>query len=64
MFLNVEDRKAYLALVDDKDIRKQVEWLKKNRRELFNREVDRAMKASWQRTDPQKPKTEQGDLMP
>jgi hypothetical protein len=64
MFLNVEDRKAYLALVDDKDIRKQFEWLKKNRRELFNREVDRAMKASWQRTDPQKPETPQGDLMP
>jgi hypothetical protein len=50
-FLGVADRRGYLALVDDKDIRNQIGWLKKNRRELFEREVDKAMKASWIRTD-------------
>jgi len=63
-FLAVADRQGYHAIMDDKDDRKQVEWLRKNRRELFNSGLDRAMKAAWQRTDPQKPKTEQGDLMP
>jgi hypothetical protein len=59
-FLGAEDRKAYLALVDDKENRKQIEWLRRNRRELFNTVIDRAMKATWQRTDPQK---KQGDLV-
>jgi hypothetical protein len=62
-FLGVEDRKAYFALVDDKAIRKQIEWLKRNRRPLFNSALDWAMKAAWQRTDPNPRKPEQGDLM-
>jgi hypothetical protein len=62
-FLAVADRQGYHAIMDDKDDRKQVEWLRKNRRELFNSGLDRAMKAAWQRTDPQKPQDKQGDLV-
>ena len=62
-FLAVADRQGYHAIMDDKDDRKQVEWLKRNRRELFNSGLDRAMKAAWQRTDPQKPQDKQGDLV-
>ena len=51
-FLDAADRRAYLALVDNADNRNQINWLKRNRRELFDREVDKAMKASWTRTDP------------
>jgi hypothetical protein len=64
-FLGAVDRKAYLAVVDDADIRRQMAWLKKHRRELYDREVEPVRKASWQRTDPKtagEPK--QGDLMP
>ncbi len=62
-FLGAVDRAAYLALVDDADLRKQMEWLKRNRRELHDREVEPARKASWQRTDPKNPASKQGSLM-
>lgn len=64
-FLSAQDRAAYLALVDDADLRKQMEWLKRNRRPLYDLEVEPARKSAWQRTDPkaaEQPK--QGDLMP
>jgi hypothetical protein len=62
-FLNTADRRAHLALVDDPDLRKQIEWLKKHRKALYDREVGPAIKASWQRTDTQKPENKQGDLI-
>ena len=57
-FLNTEDRRAHLALVDDPDNRQRIAWLKKHRPDLHTR-VDAALRASWQRTDPQTPPTEQ-----
>jgi DNA polymerase III delta prime subunit len=63
-FLATEDRAAHLALVDDKELRRQMEWLKRNRRELYEREVNAAIKASWKRTDPKNPASKQGGLMP
>jgi hypothetical protein len=59
LFLGAADRRAYLAIVDDADNRKQMEWLKRNRRELHDREVEGPRKASWIRTDPQ---NNQGEL--
>ena len=50
-FLGAADRKEYLAIVDNADNRKQMNWLKRNRHELWEREVDKAQKASWTRTD-------------
>jgi hypothetical protein len=60
-FLNTEDRRAHLALVDDADLRRQMEWLKKNRRALYDRHVAGAINASWTRTDPE---AKQKDLIP
>jgi energy-coupling factor transporter ATP-binding protein EcfA2 len=62
LFLATDDRKAHLAIVDDPDTRKQMEWLRRNRRELFDRIVNPAIKASWQRTDPAR--QQQGNLIP
>jgi hypothetical protein len=59
-FLGTEDRAAHLRLVDDKDNRKQIEWLRKNRRELYQR-LDAAMSASWKRTDTTR-STKQADM--
>jgi AAA domain len=50
-FLGAADRKEYFAIVDNADNRKQMNWLKRNRHELWEREVDKAQKASWIRTD-------------
>lgn len=65
MFLGAEDRKAYFAMVDDADIRRQLEWLKKNRRALYYREVEPNRDACWRRTEPPPPTEppKQGDLM-
>ena len=60
-FLATADRKEYFAVVDDADVRKQMAWLKKNRRELYDREVEAPRKASWTRTD-SKTQQQQGGL--
>src|SRR5215469_9913640 len=49
-FLGTEDRRAHLALMDDEAIRTRVDWLRKYRKELYAREVEPAIKASWART--------------
>lgn len=61
-FLGTEDRRAHLKLVDDAELRKQIEWLRRNRKDLYDRVVNPAIKASWQRTDPKKPQ-QQGGLV-
>jgi len=61
-FLGTEDRKAHLRLVDDAELRKQIEWLRRHRKDLYDRVVNQAIKASWQRTDPKKPQ-QQGGLV-
>jgi hypothetical protein len=61
-FFGTEDRKAHLRLVDDAETRKQIEWLRRNRKDLYERVVNPAIKASWQRTDPKKPQ-QQGGLV-
>jgi len=54
------NRAEHLALVDDADNRRQIEWLKKNRPDL-HRAVEGALRASWKRTDPQtQPKEQTG----
>jgi hypothetical protein len=60
LFLAAPDRKAYFAVVDNEDNRKQMAWLKRNRRELHDREVESARKASWTRTNTQ---NKQGGLV-
>lgn len=62
-FLGTADRAAHLRLVDDAELRQQIEWLRKHRRALFDREVNPAIKASWQRTEPNKAPAQQGALM-
>jgi len=62
-FFNTADRRAHLALVDDPDLRKQIEWFRRRRKAIYDREIGPAIKASWQRTDTQKPENKQGDLI-
>jgi DNA polymerase III delta prime subunit len=52
-FAAVKSREEHLHLVDDAEIHKQIEWLKRNRKKLFYDEVNPAIKASWTRTDPE-----------
>jgi hypothetical protein len=57
-FLGTADRAAHLALVDLKETRDRLAWLKKHRPEL-HRKVDAAMRASWARTDEKNPERNQ-----
>ena len=54
-------RADHLALVDNRETQKRMDWLRKNRRELYDRELDPAVRASWKRTDGA-PSTEQAGL--
>lgn len=60
-FLGTDDRRAHLALVDDKANRQQIEWLKKNRPDLYRR-VDAALRASWIRTGQQQKQPQQAGM--
>lgn len=60
-FLGLADRQAYLELMDDPGVRTQMEWLKRNRRPLYDREVESVRNASWIRTEPN---NDQGNLIP
>jgi hypothetical protein len=61
-FANTEDRKAHLVLVDDPEVRRQLAFLRKHRKAIYDQHVDPMIKASWNRTQEQAKK--QGELMP
>jgi len=52
LFVAVRERREHLALVDDKMHRTDIEWLKRNRKAIYDAELAPAIKASWARTDP------------
>jgi len=64
-FEATKDRIEHLAIVDNADNRRRLEWLKRHRRELYGM-VDAAVKNSWKRTDPKAiaEAAKQGDMIP
>lgn len=55
LFNGVRERSQHLKIVDNEDNRKQIEWLRRNRRKLFDELVNAALKDSWKRTEAPKP---------
>ena len=63
-FIGTVDRKEHLATVDNRDVQKQIAWLRRNRKDLWQEIVKPTIDASWKRTEPPKPgEAQQGDLM-
>jgi hypothetical protein len=48
-FMRVGTRREYFVVIDG--CYKQVDWLRKHRRDLYSRELEPALKAAWARTD-------------
>ena len=44
------ERRDHFALVDDRDVQKQIQWLQKHRKDLFAEIVKPAVSKSWERT--------------
>jgi hypothetical protein len=53
-FMGTKDRAEHLKIVDDKEIRDRLAWLKKNQKALHDKHLKPAIAASWARTDPLK----------
>jgi hypothetical protein len=66
-FAAIKTRQDHLALVDDKDTRERLDFLRKRRKSLFDETVGPAIKAAWARTAPPPDKPDvvdqQGDLI-
>jgi hypothetical protein len=54
-FATTADRAAHNALVDDREIAKQLDWLKKHRRPVYVEIIEPALKESWARTGAKPP---------
>jgi pyruvate/2-oxoglutarate dehydrogenase complex dihydrolipoamide acyltransferase (E2) component len=52
MFAATRTRADHLAITDDEDLRRHIEWLKRRRKDIYEEHLGPAIKASWQRTDP------------
>ena len=49
-FATTLERRDHFALVDDRDVQKQIQWLQKHRKDLFAEIVKPAVSKSWERT--------------
>jgi hypothetical protein len=66
-FAAVTTRSEHLAIVDEAETQKQIAFLRRRRKNIYDEVLGPALKLSWKRTDPprndQQP-AKQGDLMP
>jgi hypothetical protein len=58
-FLNTATRQEHLAIVDEPEVQKQIKFLQRQRKALYEQHVKPFVAASWARTDP---KNKQGEL--
>jgi hypothetical protein len=61
-FLTTADRRDHLSIVDDPEVQKQIRFLQRQRKALYDQHVKPFVTASWTRTDPKKPAAQHGDL--
>ena len=63
-FKRCRSRRDHLKLVDDAQVRMDIDWLRANRPELYEEIVQPALMDSWQRTEPQDLKAARQEGLP
>jgi hypothetical protein len=65
-FAAVTTRSEHLSIVDEGEVQKQIAFLRRRRKHVYDEVLGPALKASWKRTDPPRDDepAKQGDLMP